>query len=402
MKTNDKPETYISPVKRPKEPIFTYNFILASLVNFFSSTSVTVLLATLPIYIFKIGARQSEVGLIIGMFAITALIVRPFAGIAADVWGRRKFMILGGIGMTVSPLLYIVATSTAPLLGVRILQGFTFSVIGTAANALVADIAPPLRRGEAVGYYGMSNNLAMASGPALGVLIMEKIDFNGLFLVSGGLALVSFVFALLVREPFGKSRPSLVHRPPLIERSALFPTLIFYSFTIGAGAVVTFLPLFATERDIGNPGLFFTVQALVMVAVRSWTGQLSDRFGRGAVAVPGLVLGAISIAVLSQASSLPMFLGAAVLYACAFASIQPALMALVIDRAKTEARGAAMGTYMLAMDLGMGSGALIWGLVSDAWGFSRMYLIASLMPLVGMGVFLWVRRRTVKHASGEH
>ncbi|MDO8635477.1 MAG: MFS transporter, partial [Dehalococcoidia bacterium] len=273
MKINNKPDKPISSSLsgRPKEPIFTYNFILASLVNFFSCSSVTVLLATLPIYIFTIGARQSEVGLIIGMFAITALIVRPFAGIAADVWGRRRFMILGCMGMAVSPLLYIIATSTAPLLGVRILQGFTFSVTSTAATALVADISPPLRRGEAVCYYGMSNNMAMAAGPALGVLIMEAIDFNGLFLVSGGLALVSFVLALFVREPILQSRPSFIHRPPLIVRTALFPTLIFYSFTIGAGAVVTFLPLFAVQRGIGNPGLFFTVQALVMVAVRSWT-----------------------------------------------------------------------------------------------------------------------------------
>lgn len=330
------------------------------------------------------------------------MIVRPFSGIAADIWGRKLIMILGSVGMAASAVLYVIALSTGPLLGVRILQGLTFSVTNTAAAALVADISPPLRRGEAVGYYGMSNNMAMASGPALGVLIMEKIDFNGLFLISSSLALVSFVFALLIREPVRQSRPPLIHRPPLIVRTALFPTFIFYSFTIAAGAVVTFLPLFAVQRGIGNPGLFFTVQALVMVAVRSWTGQLSDRYGRGAVAVPGLIIGAISIALLSQASSLAMFLGAAVLYACAFASIQPALMALVIDRAKTETRGTAMGTYMLAMDLGMGSGALIWGLLSDAWGYSRMYLVASLMLLISIAAFLWVSRHNRKRANREH
>ncbi len=402
LKINNKPEVLGSSSKRPKEPIFTYNFILASLVNFFSASSITVLLATLPIYIFKIGARQSEVGLIIGMFAITALIVRPFAGIAADIWGRKRIMVLGSIGMAVSAVLYVIATSIGPMLGVRIMQGLTFSVTSTAATALVADISPPLRRGEAVGYFGMSNNLSMASGPALGVLLMGLIDFNGLFWVAGGFAVVSFIFALFLRGPVRQSRPLLIHRSPLIERTALFPSFIFYSFTIGAGAVVTFLPLFAIERGIGNPGLFFTVQALVMVAVRSWTGQLSDRFGRAAVAVPGLIIASISLALLSQASSLTMFLGAAVLYAFAFASIQPSLMALVIDRAKTGTSGAAMGTYMLAMDLGMGSGALIWGLVSDAWGYSRMYLVASAMPLIGIAAFLWVSRRNRKRAVKEY
>ncbi|MBI4286967.1 MAG: MFS transporter [Chloroflexi bacterium] len=303
-------------------------------------------------------------------------------------------MVLGGIGMTLSPLLYMITASTVPLIGARLLQGVAFSIASTAVTALVADISPPLRRGEAVSYFGMSNNLSMAAGPALGVLIMVSLGFTNLFIITAGIGLASLVFSFLVQEPHRIPRALPVRRPPLIERTAIFPTIVFYFFALVIGAVVTFMPLFAVQRGLGNPGLFFTVQAVVLILARNWTGQLSDRLGRGAVAVPGLLLGTVSVVLLSQATSLPMFLGAAVLYAVAFAAIQPSLMALVIDRVKPAARGVAMGTYLLAMDAGVGSGALLWGVVSDVWGYSQMYLVASAMPLAGMGLFLWVRRRT--------
>ncbi|MBI4289360.1 MAG: MFS transporter [Chloroflexi bacterium] len=403
LKLNHQPEPDVSTssASRPKQPIFTRNFILASLNNFFTAASITLLLATLPIYVVQIGGRQSEVGLVMGAFSIAALLVRPFSGMAIDVWGRKRFMVLGGIGMALSPFLYIITASPLPLIGVRLLQGMAFSITSTAVTALVADISPPLRRGEAVGYFGMSNNLSMAAGPALGVLIMASAGFTNLFIVTAGIGLTSLVFSLLVHEPQRSPGARPARRSPLIERTALFPTLVFYFFALVVGAVVTFLPLFAVQRGLGNPGLFFTVQAVVLIVARNWTGQLSDRVGRGAVAVPGLLLGTISIVLLSQASSPPMFLGAAVLYALAFAAVQPSLMALVIDRVKPDVRGTAMGTYMLAMDAGVGSGALLWGLVSDAWGYPRMYMVVSLMPLIGMGLFLWVSRRARKRGVGE-
>ena len=146
------------------------------------------------------------------------------------------------------------------------------------------------------------------------------------------------------------------------------------------------MPLYAIDRGMSNPGLFFAVQATVMFFLRSYAGQLSDRFGRGAVLIPGLIMTSISLVLLSGASSLYVFLGVAVLYAAAMVSVQTSLMALIIDRVKPEMRGAAMGTYMSAMDAGIGSGAILWG-------FSRMYILTSFMPLLGIWLFLWINHR---------
>lgn len=403
LRRDDNSQTALPPSsnKSSKEPILTRNFVVASTANLFTVGSFTVLLATLPLYVVQAGVRQSEVGLVIGIFAVAALLTRPFAGTAVDIWGAKRLMLMGSAGIALSPLLYIVSTSTVPMIGVRLFQGAAFSVMSTGATALIADIAPPTRRGEAIGYFGMSNNVAMAAGPALGMLVMASTGFTKLFIVAGVIGLTSVVFSALVREPFRKASVSSMRRPVFIVRSTLFPTSVFYCFALLAGAIVTFVPLFAAERGLGNSGLFFTVQALVGLALRSVTGQLSDRFGRVPVAVPGLLLGAVSVATLSQASSVPVFLGAAALYALSFSAVQPALMALVIDNAGPQMRGAAMGTYMLAMDAGVGSGALLGGLAADVWGYSRMYLFIGLMPLIGAGLLLWAGRRTRRGAARD-
>ena len=233
-------------------------------------------------------------------------------------------------------------------------------------------------------------------GPALGIVLMQSLGFTSLFLASATIGLMAFAFSLPVRAPARHPRPASGARPPLIVRPALFPAIVLYFFVLTYGAVVTFLPLFAVTRGLSNPGLFFTVQALVILALRGYIGKLTDRFGRGAVAIPGLILAAVSTALLSQASSLPVFLGIGALFAIAFASIQTSLTALVIDRVKPELRGAAMGTYISAMDAGIGSGAFLWGAVAGWWGYSNMYLIASVMPLIGVGLFILISRRQEK------
>ena len=380
----------ILPPSRRKEPIFSRNFLLLSLANLSTFGSFHVLLATLPIYLQTVGGKESEIGLVMGMFAITALLARPFAGKASDIFGKKMFMIMGGIGMALAPLLYIYSSSLLPMIGVRLLHGVAFGIISTAVGALVADIVPASRRGEAVGYFGMSNNVAMAAGPALGIVVMQVWGFTNLFFVSAGVGLLSLIFSLPVKEPARQPRPTSATKSPLIARSALLPASVLFCYALTFGSVITFLPLFVVNRGLSNPGLFFTVQALTVLTVRSFTGRLSDRIGRRAVALPGLLFCTISLILISQATSTWLFLLAAVLFALAFSCVQPPMAALVIDRVKPEMRGAAMGTFISAMDAGIGSGAFLWGTVAGYVGYSRMYLIASVVPVLAIGLFLWV------------
>jgi MFS family permease len=129
--------------------------------------------------------------------------------------------------------------------------------------------------------------------------------------------------------------------------------------------------------------------------------MLSDRFGRAVVIAPGLGLAALGLVVLSTATTLTAFLAVAVLYGLAFAAAQPAMMALVVDRAAPNRRGAAMGTFSMAMDLGIGLGSIVWGVVAQAAGYQAMYLAASVVALVALVVFVVGWRGQAGAVSGS-
>jgi MFS family permease len=377
-------------VSRPVVPrLLSANFLLTCLTAFFSFTSFYLLLATLPVYIIEIGGTESEVGLIIFAFSTTAVTLRLLVGRAADERGKRFLMIAGALALSVCSGLYAAARSVLSLLALRVVHGVGWATYGTAANALVADIAPPERRGEAMGYYGMFSNLSMAIGPALGVFLMKRIGFGGLFLAAAAVALVAFLLGLPIREPPRVSPPAARAQGAWIERAALFPSAVLTLAAMSYGAIVSFLSIYAQKKGMENPGAFFTVYAVTLLAARGVTGRLSDRLGRAAVIAPGLLLAGVGIGLLAFANSTAAFLVIAVLYGLAFAAMQPALMALVVDRAAPGRRGAAMGMFATAMDLGIGGGSLVWGFVAQQRGYEFMYLAAGAVTLATLVVF-WI------------
>ncbi|MHB0867840.1 MAG: MFS transporter [Chloroflexota bacterium] len=387
--------THPTSTQTAPERLFTWDFLLASLVTLCTFSSFYLLLATLPVYIVQIGGTEADVGLIIGVMSATAVVLRPFIGKATDDHGKRPFILGGTALLALISGLYGLVRAVPLLLGLRVLHGIGWAAFGTATGTVVADVAPKSRRGAAMGYYGMFSNLAMAVGPALGVMLMNGYGFTVLFAASAGLAVVSVLLGLGIREPARKSNPVPARGPNqgIIERTALFPAAILALTAMTYGSIVSFLPIYAAKQGIENPGFFFTAYAIVLLVARGFTGQLSDRYGRAAVIAPGLVLAALGLWLLAVANSLIGFLAVALLYGLAFAAIQPALMALVVDRASPARRGSAMGTFGTAMDLGIGAGSFLWGFVAQAAGYGTMYTLAGVVALGALGLFLVGSRR---------
>ena len=169
-----------------------------------------------------------------------------------------------------------------------------------------------------------------------------------------------------------------------VSRTALFPGFIAVCMTVTFGAVVSFLPLFVKASDLGNPGLYFTVYSIVVVVSRPFAGRLSDRFGRAAVIIPGMVSLTTAMITLAFASSLTGMLTAAVLQGLGFGVVQPAIMALAVDRSEPHERGLALATLMGAFDVGVGLSSIVLGLVLDYTDFTVMFLCAGGVALVGV------------------
>jgi MFS family permease len=360
------------------ETLFSRNFILTSLSTFTLFSSFYFLLITLPIYIKKLGGTESEIGFIIGVFTISAVVLRPFIGQMVDRQGRKKILISGLLVFLVSMLLYNYTNSVTSLLLLRVFHGIGWGAATTAATTLIADIAPPSRRGEAMGIFGMASNVAMAIGPVLSMILLAAYDFPILFMIGAGIALVSLLLALPISETIA-SHP----KTPLFSREALFASTLMFTIALTYGSIVSFLSLFAQKQGITNPGIFFTVFAVTLILVRAFAGKLSDKKGRKFVILPGMILIAFGLLVLSTASALYLFIIAALLYGLGFGLVHPSLMALLVDSVSEKGRGSAMGTFTAAFDLGIGMGSIILGFVLQYFGFQVMYSISALIVLAG-------------------
>ena len=370
--------------------MFTRDFSLAILANLFSFASMYVLLATLPLYVVAIGGTVSDAGVVLACFTLSAVVVRPVVGRLSDRRAKKAIMLAGAVILAASSLLYAPVHSVPLLMAVRVFHGVGWAAFGTAASALAADLAPLSRRGEAMGYFGVGMNVAMAIGPALGVFLVGWTGYGSLFLTAMVLGAAAALTTAGIAEPRRAPGQGALQRGwrSFILPSALFPSAVLFTNALTYASVVALLPLFADEAGLGNPGLFFTVFSVVVLVLRGPLGRMSDRRGRVAVVAPGLSVTFVALLVLSQAQSTTTMLVVAVLYAVGVGAAQPTLMAMTVDRAGPQERGAAMGTYTTAMDLGIGVGSVVWGVVAQSLGFATMYVAASLMGLVGVALLL--------------
>lgn len=377
------------------ERILTRDFALLCAAGGTFFASFQLLIAVLPLYIRDIGGSESQIGLIIGFFALAALFPRPFIGREIDRGGSKRFMLAGASTFILASFLYLVASNVPILLGVRLIHGLGMALFTTAAFAVVAELAPPARRGEAMGIWGIVPPFASASAPILGLAIRNRWGDDVVFLCSAAMAISALVLVSMVREPTIE-RDVHAAMGSLIEKSVLLPSLLVISMTWVFGAVSSFVLLFAEERSITNAGFYFTVSAGAVFLSRLFGGKLSDQYGRWAVIIPSLGGMAAGLAILSQSGSLVVLLTGAAVLGFAFGSGYPALSALAVDVAPPARRGAAMGTFSAAFEVGIGVGAIGMGVVAGLVGYSSMFLIGSTFPVAGMALayILWNRTRS--------
>jgi len=371
-----------------RETVFTRDFSLLFLANLTNFLAFYLLLATLPKYISGFVHEQKVVGVILGVFGIIGLLLRPFVGRLADLRGGKRLMLAGSAVLLLATLLYPRGDDALSFLGLRVLHGLGWAAFGTSASALVALIAPASRRGEAMGYYGMSTNVAMAIAPAVGVFIVGRNGwgFPILFAVSAVLVALAGMVALPVRDCRALACTMARGWRAYFLPSAIFPSVVAGISTLTYASVAFFLPLFSAKEGLGNAGLFFTVFAVALVIARGPLGKLSDRLGRAWVVAPGLLCSAAAMALLALWPSNLMLLAVAGLYGLGTAAVQPALMAMATDHAGPAERGAAMGTYTTAFDLGIGGGAMLCGVVIDAANYHVMYLLSGAVCLLALVV----------------
>lgn len=378
-----------------KEPLWTRDFILISMASLFITMGFQMLLPVLPVFSAKLGGSDTWAGLVVGIFTLSAVLMRPIAGRLLDRQGRRGVYIFGLIVFFICVMAYNWTSTILILLILRFIHGFGWGASSTASSTIASDIIPKSRLGEGMGYFGLTSTFAMAVAPALGLGLVSGYGFNAVFYVSAGVVLVSIFIALPIKyhkpNALPKSDPDVVAKPVkagIFERSAILPAIVIFFITMTYGSIVSFIALYAGQRQVENIGLFFTVYAVALLISRPYFGRLTDRKGTSFAVIPGIIFIILSMSFIYFANSLVIFLIAGFIYGIGFGAVQPALQAMAVRNVDHARRGAANATFFLGFDLGIGAGAIIWGIIAERSGYQIIYLLAIIPAVVGALVYL--------------
>lgn len=389
------------------QKLWNRDFIGVCLSSFFVFITFYILTATLPRLVSEqMNGSQQQVGWVMTVFIIAAVIFRPLAGRWLDLVGRKKVVVISLLlFLAVTAAYFTVYSSFIFLLLLRFIHGVSFGVATTANGTIAADLIPEKRKGEGMGYYALSMNLAMALGPFVGLVLVEQTNFTVLFAVISLFAVFALISGVNIRLPkpavsdtAAVAATNKQHWTQFVEPGALPISLIALLLAFAYSGVLTFIPNYAEE--IGMPGMassFFVVYALMIIVSRPFTGKLFDRLPDQFVIYPALLLYVIGLILLSQANGPLIFLISAAVIGLGFGTLFPCMQTIAVRNAAVHRRGLATSTFLLCFDTGVGLGSFILGSVASATHERNMYMLsAAVVALAGLAYFFLLRSRERK------
>ena len=373
--------------------ILTRDFVLCFLAYFALCSVYYILIPTLPIYLSRLGSKETEIGVLIGIFSISSLIFRIVVGRALLKIPEKTFMIVGTLLFTFTSVAYLLASPFWPFLIVRVFQGIGYAFFQTASFTLIANISSETHRGQSFGYFIMAFNLSGALAPPLGMVLINHFNFTYLFLVCLGLSLCSlFITNKLGGRQVAPLENSSIEGGLLLSWKTLPPCIIgFFSLFIWGG-LAAFFPLYAINNGVANPGLFFTTVAIMLIFCRALGGRIIDLYSKERIILPCLTTYIISMVILAFSKTLPMFILVALIWGIGHAFLYPTLVTYAIDRAGGSA-GPAMGMFQSFTDLGMSLGTVIMGIVVHSTSYPIMFLCLAFIGIIDLNYFYFFVRK---------
>jgi MFS family permease len=352
---------------------------------FFGLLAVGAVLPVLPVYVKgPLGDGNFAVGVVIGCYAISGLLLRPFAGRLADRRGRKPTAILGVLLISAGGFLYLPHLGLAGLIGARLVVGLGEGAAYTAASAWIVDLTPPARRGRILGLFGLAVWGGLAIGPLFGALIHSTFGYTAVWLFAAIVPLLGVAAVLRVHDPF---RPLAHAEPhPLIAPEAIRPGLAVAFAGVGYATVASFVVLLLESRGVDNGAAVFASFGGAIVVTRLLAGGLPDRHGGAPVAMAAAAIEGCGLLVIAVAPGLPLALFGGVLMGTGFSLLNPSLMLITIEEVHEGARGAALGTFTAFFDAGVGIGAPMVGAAAALTSYEGAFVLGAAFALLSVAV----------------
>lgn len=364
---------------------FAVNMVMNSFVMF-------------PVELAQMGANARVIGIVTSIGWMAALLARPACGTAIDRYGRRSIALTFLFLDVLATLAYIPLQSIGlPMYGVRAIHGAIDGVARVALFAMVYDILPETKRGEAMATFSLCGQIPAGIAPIVGEEIVRLSGFRLFFIFAALLCLVSalFVFMLPADRPartIGATRSSLssarAYRSILTDRTLSPLWIVTLLFALGISARLSFVTPFAYERGVARVGIYFFIYSLIAVLLRVFGARIIDRIGLSRMLLPSMLTLAAGLALIAWLGSPGIIVLAALLGGIGHGYLYPALSALIIERTPLDGIGRASSIYTSLYDFGYMAGPYILGSIATGFGYPTMFIISGAMLLVGAIFFL--------------
>ncbi len=367
-----------------------------------------MLLPEMNAYLTDLGGADKK-WMILGLWTIAAAIARPFSGKIADNISRKSVMYFGIAVSVLISFSYPYFATVAGFLFLRFLHGFSTGFHPTGATALIADIIPQGKRGEAMGIFGVMISIGFSAGMAIGSPIKLAFGVEGLFFGSAIMGIVSMALLLFIQEKkritksdveaeereeekmiqSGKEplwRRVIPRWNEIIAPEVIHPTTIMFLTAMISGIYMVVVPDISEELGMKNKGMFYLINVLFTVVTRFAAGKLYDRFGARRNLNLGLGLMILATFLTGTAESVEQFMFSGVIYGIAAGICSPALFAWTADLSNPIFKGRGMSTMFIALELGLASGAYLTQVLYNNQPDNILALFIGAMVICGVGI----------------
>lgn len=388
-----------------QDKMWNSNFVKVNVGNFMLFFAFYLLMPLLPLYLSEtFHATKDVIGAVLSGYTVMALLARPFSGYIVDSFQRKQVLMVCFFLFFIFFAGYLAAGTLLMFALIRTVHGAPFGALTVANSTVAIDVLPASRRNEGIGFYGLSNNLAMAVGPTVAVYIYDYThNFQLLFWMSLIIAGVGCAVSATIRlkpRPLAVSRQALsLDRFFLTAGWRLFMSMIAFGFSYGV--MSTYLAIYS--KDVlgitGGTGAFFLILAVGLMMAR-FLGAKSLRDGRIVHnATMGMLISLVGYSIFVLVPNSWGYYGAAILIGLGNGHMWPAYQNMFINLATHSQRGTANSTLLVSWDVGIGLGVIAGGVIAEHMGYTAAFWSGTIVNVMGIAYyFLSGRNHYVKNA----
>lgn len=382
-----------------KEKLWNTNYCKAMVGNFMLFFSFYLLTPLLPIYLdAQFNADKDIMGIVLSGYVVAALIVRPFSGFIVDTFDRKRVLSICFFCFFICFTGYIGAGTILMFAIVRTLHGLPFGAVTVANSTVAIDALPSSRRNEGIGFYGLSNNLAMAFAPSVGIWIYNATDnFTLLFWIALATSLIGFLTVTSIKT---RKRPAVTEKKPVsLDRffltKAWLMAINIACFGLCWGIMSNYVAIYGSEvlGITDGTGLFFMILSFGLFASRI---QGSKALAKGKIlenAAMGILLSAGGFILFASVEQSWAYYLSAAMIGLGNGHMYPAFLNMFIKVARNDQRGTANSTILTSWDVGMGLGILTGGFLLEYISYAAAFWGAAVMQCTGAAIFFLFTRR---------